>query len=194
MVAMAGKARLIPRKFLSSDEKVVLETRPSAWLHMKAGGLVLILGLVSLILFVWNQVLDLPSIPFITSALANASYGLYIQYALLAIFVLASIFFFAKYLKWSGTIYAVTDERVIVQRGILAKTYEDMPLTMITNVDMAQSLGNRALGYGTLVFSTSGTGSKKANMVWDAVPDPMTARRKVQEVMDVRVKPGQRAD
>ena len=191
---MAGKAKLIPRKFLSSDEKVVLETRPSAWLHMKAGGLVLLLGLVCLILFIWEHVPDLPSLPYVSEAFADESYGLYLQYALLALFVLAMVFFFAKYLRWNGTIYAVTDERVIVQKGILSKTYEDMPLTMITNVDMAQSLSHRALGYGTLIFSTSGTGSKKANMVWEAVPDPMTARRKVQEVMDVRVKPGQRRE
>jgi len=187
---MAGKARLIPRKFLSSDERVVLESRPSAWLHMKAGGFALILGLVSLLLFVWNQVLDLPSIPYVSTALADPSYGIYLQYALLAIFVLACLYFFAKYLRWSGTIYAVTDERVIIQKGILNKTYDDIPLTMITNVDMAQSLGKRALGYGTLMFSTSGTGGKKRDMVWEAVPDPMTARRKIQEVMDVRVKPG----
>jgi len=191
---MAGKARLIPRKFLSSDEKVVLETRPSAWLHMKAGGLAMFLGIVALILFLWTSVLDLPDIPYVSAALANASYGLYIKYALLVLFVLATVFFFAKYLRWNSTIYAVTDERVIIQRGILAKTYEDMPLTMITNVDMAQSLSHRALGYGTLIFSTSGTGSRKTNMVWDAVPDPMTARRKVQEVMDIRVKPGQQKE
>ena len=189
---MAGKARLIPRKFLSSDERVVLETRPSAWLHMKSGGFVMILGIVCLILFVWDRVLDLPDIPYVSDALADPSYGLYIQYALIAVFVLATLFFFAKYLRWNGTIYAVTDERVIVQRGILSKTYEDVSLTMITNVDMAQSLGNRALGYGTLIFSTSGSGGKRADMVWEAVPDPMTARRKVQEVMDVRVKPGQK--
>ena len=187
---MAGKAKLIPRKFLSSDEKVVLETRPSAWLHMKSGGLAVILGLVALILFVWDRVLDLPDIPYVSEALDDPSYGIYIQYALLAIFVLAFVFFFAKYLKWNGTIYAVTDERVIVQRGILSKTYEDMALTMITNVDMAQSIGNRALGYGTLIFSTSGSGGKKTNMIWEAVPDPMRARRKVQEVMDIRIKPG----
>ena len=189
---MAGKARLIPRKFLSSDEKVIMEIRPSAWLHMKSGALAMVLGLISLILFVWDQVLDLREIPYVSEALANESYGLYLQYALLAIFVLGFLFFFARYLKWSGTVYAVTDERVIVQRGILNKTYEDVALTMITNVDMAQSLGKRALGYGTLIFSTSGSGGRKTNMTWEAVPDPMTARRKVQEVMDVRVKPGQR--
>ncbi len=187
---MAGKARLIPRKFLSSDERVVMESRPSAWLHMKAGGLAVVLGLASLTLFLWNQVLHLPSIPFVTTALANASYGLYLQYALLVFFVLAFVYFFAKYLKWNSTVYAVTDERVILQKGVLNKTYEDIPLTMITNVDMAQSLGKRALGYGSLVFSTQGLAGRKADMVWEVVPDPMTARRRIQEVMDIRVKPG----
>ncbi len=187
---MAGKARLIPRKFLSSDERVVLESRPSAWLHMKAGGFALILGLISLLLFVWDELLDLPSIPLVTRALANETYGLYLQYALLAVFVLALVYFFAKYLKWNSTVYAVTDERIILQKGVLSKTYEDISLTMVTNVDMAQSLGKRALGYGTLIFSTQGLSGRKANMVWEAVPDPMTARRKIQEVMDIRVKPG----
>jgi len=39
------------------------------------------------------------------------------------------------------------------------------------------------------VFSTQGLGGKRADMVWDAVPNPMTVRRRLQEVMDVRVKP-----
>jgi hypothetical protein len=60
---------------------------------------------------------------------------------------------------------------------------------MITNIDLAQSLGKRALGYGTLVFSTQGLGGKKADMTWNAVPDPMKVRRKLQEVMDTRPKP-----
>jgi hypothetical protein len=50
-------------------------------------------------------------------------------------------------------------------------------------------LGKRYLGYGTLVFSTGGQGGRKADMVWEAVPGPMTVRRKIQEVMDIRVKP-----
>jgi hypothetical protein len=41
-----------------------------------------------------------------------------------------------------------------------------------------------------MVFSTQGmSGARKADIVWEAVPDPFTVRRKIQEVMDVRVKP-----
>jgi len=88
-------------------------------------------------------------------------------------------------------VYAATDERIITQKGILNKTYEDIPLKMITNIDLSQSLGKRAMGYGTMVFSTQGMGGRKADVVWDAVPNPMSVRRKLQEAMDSRVRPEQ---
>ena len=185
---MAKKARLIPRKFLSSDERVIFESRPSGWLYMKSAALALIVFIVAGTLFVWQWIPDVPEIPSVSSALEGDN-GEIIQWALGAVAVLAFLYFVARWLRWSSTVYAATDERVIKQRGILNKTYEDIPVTMITNIDMAQSLGKRYLGYGTLVFSTQGLGGKKADMIWEAVPSPMTVRRKLQEVMDVRVKP-----
>jgi len=186
---MARKAKLIPKKMLSSDERVVFETRPSAWLYMKAASVSLIVALVALVVFVWKWIPGTPSIPYLSDYL-EGSYGNYVQYGFGAIFALAMIFFSYRWLKWGSTVYAATDERIITQRGILSKNYEDIPLTMITNVDLAQSLGKRALGYGTIVFSTQGLSSgRKADVVWEAVPDPFRVRRKIQEVMDVRVKP-----
>jgi len=186
---MARKAKLIPKKMLSSDERVVFETRPSAWLYMKAASVALIVALVALVVFVWKWIPGAPSIPYLSDYL-DGSYGSYVQYGFGVIFALAMIFFSYRWLKWGSTVYAATDERIITQRGILSKNYEDIPLTMITNVDLAQSLGKRALGYGTIVFSTQGLSSgRKADVVWEAVPDPFRVRRKIQEVMDVRVKP-----
>ncbi len=186
---MAKKAKLIPRKFLSSDERVIFESRPSAWLHMKAGGFAIFVGLIALVIFAWKWIPSVPDLPYISSAMRNASYGNIIWYAFAGLFVLCLIYFIAKWLQWSSTVYAATDERIIKQKGILNKTYEDIPITMITNIDLAQSLGKRALGYGTMIFSVQGLGSRKADMVWEAVPEPMTVRRKLQEVMDIRVKP-----
>jgi membrane protein YdbS with pleckstrin-like domain len=185
---MAKKARLIPRKFLSPDERVVFESRPSAWLYMKSAALALIIAIVAIVLFSWDYIPDSPEIPYISTALAE-DYGQYIHWAFAAVFVLAFGFFTVRWLKWGSTVYAATDERIIKQKGILNKTYEDIPVTMITNIDMVQSLGKRALGYGTIIFSTQGLGGRKADMTWSAVPEPMTVRRKLQEVMDIRVKP-----
>jgi membrane protein YdbS with pleckstrin-like domain len=185
---MAKKAKLIPRKFLSSDESIVFEARPSAWLYMKSASLAFIIALAAIVLFAWNWIPSAPDIPYVSSAL-TADYGDYVHWSFAVIFILAFGFFSVRWLKWGSTVYAATDERIITQKGILNKTYEDIPLTMITNIDMAQSLRKRAMGYGTLVFSTQGLGGKKADMTWEAVPNPMTVRRKLQEVMDVRVKP-----
>lgn len=188
---MAGKSKLIPRKFLSSDEQVVFETRPSAWLHMKAAVVGVFVFFVGIALFFWNKIQKAPTIPYLTDAMRNDTYGTYVQWAFLAIAGISLIYVMAKYLKWSSTIYAATDERIITLKGILSKTYEDIPLTMITNIDLTQSLGKRALGYGTMVFSTQGMGGRKADVVWDAVPGPMAVRRKLQEAMDTRARPKQ---
>ncbi len=186
---MAKISKLIPKKMLSSDETVVFETRPSAWLYMKAAALSLIIALVALVLFVWKWIPSAPSIPYISDYLEGSN-GAYLQYAFGAVFVLAMIYFAYRWLKWGSTVYAATDERIITQKGILNKNYEDIPLTMITNIDLAQSIGKRALGYGTIVFSTQGlSGGRKADVVWEAVPDPFRVRRKIQEAMDVHMRP-----
>lgn len=186
---MANKARLIPKKMLSSDERVIFETRPSAWLYMKAAVFTEIIGLIALIVFIWEWIPDAPSLPYLSEYL-EGDYGTYIQYAFGAIFVVCEFFFLYRWMKWGSTVYAATDERIITQKGIFNKTYEDIPVTMITNIDLAQSLGKRALGYGTMVFSTQGmSGGRKADIVWEAVPNPFDVRRKIQEVMDIRTKP-----
>lgn len=186
---MAKKARLIPRKMLSNDEHVILETRPSAWLYMKGAALALILAVIALVGFAWKWIPDAPEIPYFSEAL-DGEYGQHIEWALLGFFVLMMLVFAVRWLKWSATVYAATDERIITQRGIINKTYEDVSVTMITSVDLAQSIGKRALGYGTIVFSTQGqAGAKHKGLVWEAVPDPFTVRRRIQEVMDTRSKP-----
>jgi membrane protein YdbS with pleckstrin-like domain len=185
---MARRAKLVPKKMLSSDERVVFETRPSAWLYMKAAAVSLIVALIALVVFVWEWIPGAPSIPYLSDYL-DGDNGDYIRYAFGVVFVLATAFFSYRWMKWGSTVYAATDERIITQRGILSKNYEDIPLRMITNVDLAQSLGKRALGYGTIVFSTQGLSSgRKADVVWEAVPDPFRVRRKIQEVMDASVK------
>lgn len=185
---MAGKARLIPKKFLSADEQLVFESRPSAWLHMKGAALGVILFFACVVLYFWKDIPNTPAIPYLSDAMANADYGNYVHWAIAAIAGLFLLLVMTKYLRWSSTVYAATNERIITQKGILSKTYDDIPLNMITNIDLAQSLGNRALGYGTMVFSTQGLGGRKADEVWKAVPNPMAVRRKLQEAMDSRAR------
>ncbi len=185
---MVRRARLIPAKLLSSDERIVFESRPSAVVYMVSATIVMIIGLAAVVLYAWQYIPGSPSLPYIQEYL-DGDYGLYIHYALLVVVVLCLLYFIARWLRWSSTIYAVTDERVITQRGILNKTYEDVPLTMVTNVDISQSLGKRVLRYGTIRITSQASSGNRATMTWTAVPSPLTVRRKIQEGMDTRTKP-----
>ena len=185
---MAGKAKRIPRSMLSSDERMVYESRPAAIKYMISASFALIIGLLALMVFLWRYIPDAPELPYIQEYL-DGEYGQYIEWAALGIFVLCVLYFIVKWFRWGSTIYAITDERIIIQRGILGKSYEDIPLGMVTSMSVSQSLGKRILGYGTIHFATQGTQGRAGAIVWEAVPNPLKVRRQAQEVMDVRVKP-----
>lgn len=172
---------------LSSDERMVYESRPSAIKYMVSASFAMIVGLLALVVFLWQYLSNPPEIPYIQEYL-DGEYGQYIEYVALGIFVLCLLYFFVKWFRWGSTVYAITDERIITQRGILNKTYEDIPLGMVTNMNVSQSIGKRMVGYGTIHFATQSTQGRQGMIAWEAVPHPLTVRRKIQEVMDVRVK------
>jgi uncharacterized membrane protein YdbT with pleckstrin-like domain len=185
---MAAKAKRISRSLLSSDERMVFESRPSAIIYMMGASFAIIIGLLALLVYAWQYIPDAPEIPYLQEYL-DGEYGEYIGWAALGIFVICFLYFVVKWFKWGSTVYAVTDERIITQKGILNKTYEDVPLGQVTNMNVHQTLGKRMLGYGTIKFATQSTHGRKEFIVWEAIPSPLTVRRKIQEVMDVRVKP-----
>jgi membrane protein YdbS with pleckstrin-like domain len=185
--------KLIPKKSLAMDERVVFESRPSCWSCMKAAALALTLAIAANILWAWGRIPNAPDLPYASTALSGISGGIaQSAFAIVALIALiAAVWFF--YLRWMSrrkTVYAATDERIILRKGILAKGYDDIPLTMIEQIRVRQSLWHWFLGYGTLIFSTKGLGvGGGRDMIWEAVPSPMTVRTTLQEVMDIRVKP-----
>lgn len=185
---MATKAKRISRSMLSSDERMVYESRPSAIIYMMSASIVIIIGLLALLVYLWQYIPDAPGLPYVQEYL-DGEYGQYIDWAALGIFVLCFLYFTVKWFKWGSTVYAVTDERIITQKGILNKTYDDVPLGQVTNMSVRQTLGKRMLGYGTIEFATQSSQGRKDYIKWEAIPNPLTVRRKIQEVMDIRVKP-----
>ncbi len=188
VLTMAAKAKRISRSLLSSDERMVFESRPSAIIYMMGASFAIIIGLLALLVYAWQYIPDAPEIPYLQEYL-DGEYGQYIEWTALGIFVICFLYFVVKWFKWGSTVYAVTDERIITQKGILNKSYEDVPLGQVTNMNVHQTLGKRMLGYGTIKFATQSTAGRKEYIVWEAIPSPLTVRRKIQEVMDVRVKP-----
>jgi membrane protein YdbS with pleckstrin-like domain len=76
-----------------------------------------------------------------------------------------------RYLLWIRTVYAVTTSRVIVQRGILSRDFDEIPVAKIRAIDVHQSPGQRLLGYGTVRITSEGE-NPIANEAWRGMPKP----------------------
>jgi uncharacterized membrane protein YdbT with pleckstrin-like domain len=61
------------------------------------------------------------------------------------------------FLKRIGTSYTVTDERLHIRRGILAKHVQETRIERVQNVNVDQSIMQRVLRVGTVDFDTAGT-------------------------------------
>jgi hypothetical protein len=195
-ISMAVEPKHIPKKILASDERVVFESHPGWWASMKAATLAVLVLLAVNMFFDWRWIPSAPDLPYASSLLSGASGGVQGLFALLALIaLLISVWvLYVRAMRRRKTVFAITDERIIKQTGLVIKKQEDIPLTQIENIDVRQSLGTRILGYGTLVFSTQGLGGykddrSKQDMVWEAVPRPTKVRTILQEVMDIRDKP-----
>ncbi len=203
---MGGKARkaateissrLVPRKMLSSDERVVFESRPSRWFHMKLAWLALLLAAVLFAMVALNVVPKAPHVPYLSSTVAGAL-GAVLEWTYLIAAILATSFFLVRRRGWTNITYAATDERIIkiTRKGLMTKIYEDIPLTQIEDVRMSQSPWEKYTGCGTFAFSTQGldkSGDTRSDrgvqMCWEEVPRPLDIRSKLQDVMDIRAKP-----
>jgi len=59
-------------------------------------------------------------------------------------------------LVWRTTHYVVTDERILLQDGVIARERRDLPLNRVNDHVTSQSLLDRLLGSGTLRIDSIG--------------------------------------
>ena len=59
-------------------------------------------------------------------------------------------------LVWRSTHYVFTDERILLQDGVIARERRDLPLNRVNDHLMSQSLLDRLLGCGTLRIDSIG--------------------------------------
>ncbi|MCI4338447.1 MAG: PH domain-containing protein, partial [Thermoplasmata archaeon] len=88
------------------------------------------------------------------------------------------LFLAVRYLKWTRTVYAVTTNRVIVQRGIISRDFDEIPVIKVRAVEVHQSGVDRIFGFGTIRITSEGE-NRIANEAWRGVPKPWEFQRLV---------------
>jgi len=149
-----------PQKLLTEGESVAYDMRP----HWR----VLFYPALSLIFIIFVTVLLLGWTPDDWS---------WVRYVVLGI---AALFFIMWVLvpvvRWATSEYVITNRRVIVRAGIVARQGRDMPLQRINDVHFEYGVIDRLLGCGNLIVESAGeTGQLRIT----AVPDVELIQREV---------------
>ena len=84
-----------------------------------------------------------------------------------------------RYLRWVSTVYAVTTHRVIIQRGIFSRDFDEIPIPQVRGVDVHQRVFQRMLGFGTVRVSSE-AGSRLGNEDWEGIPKPFEFQRLIE--------------
>ena len=152
-----------PKKLLSDDESVVLETHPH-WktLVLPVLELLVICGLAGFLLAVVD-----PDVA---------------KYVIIGVgLVLVVLAFVIPLLRWRTTLFVLTDKRVVVRTGILSRTGRDIPLTRVNDVTFSHNLLERILGCGTLVVESAG---ERGQVQLTEVPKVEQVQRQLYELVE----------
>lgn len=130
-----------PKRLLGEDEHVVLDLHP----HWKVLTGPLLWALL---------------------AIASASYGAAsvsgkhattLRWVFFGAAVLVVAFASVRpYLKWTTTHYVLTNRRVVIRTGVIARQGRDVPLSRVNDVSFRHTVFERLLGCGTLTVESAG--------------------------------------
>ncbi|HEX2054112.1 MAG TPA: PH domain-containing protein [Actinomycetota bacterium] len=129
------------QRYLAAGERILLTTRRHPVLLVKpVAKWIASLLAVGLISFVLTEGRPIPILDTIVLwlALAMTAYTAY------------------KALDWWRTFYVVTDERVLLMRGVFSVNVSAVRLARVTETSFNRTLWGRLLGYGELKLDTPG--------------------------------------
>jgi uncharacterized membrane protein YdbT with pleckstrin-like domain len=134
---------------LQSGEKVIYEGHPSwrAILGYYLTGIAI--GLV---------------VGFIVKLADSTTTGVVIGAAIIGITILAGL------IKRIATVYTITDRRLNIKRGIIARKVQETRIQRVQNVNFNQSVYERVMQIGNVEFTTAGT--EESNFVFAGVGQP----------------------
>jgi phage FluMu protein Com len=92
--------------------------------------------------------------------------------------MLAGIVLMLSLITWDRTVYALTNKRILIFKGLLSRTCQQCTLDRIRNIEVKKyAFSNR----GHISFDTAGAGLKE--MVWWYINDAESVYHKVAEVI-----------
>jgi uncharacterized membrane protein YdbT with pleckstrin-like domain len=93
-----------------------------------------------------------------------------------------------KWLETMSSLYEVTPERLIVKRGIVMKSIDEIELYRIKDIRMDFSLLNQWAGIGTICMISSDETTRTGELVLRQVPRAQDRREELRRLVDAARK------
>ena len=126
-----------PKKYLNDSEEVIRDLRPH-WFFLFGPAVALIAALA---LAIWVGQADISEL---------------VLFPVLALTVVALLFFLVRYAQWITTDFVLTTDRLIYRKGIVSRQGKEIPLERVNDVSYQQSLVQRMMGAGDLMVESGG--------------------------------------
>ena len=81
--------------------------------------------------------------------------------AALAVLHASGLWAIAVYIRWTAASYTLTDRRVILETGLVARGSRVIALERVQNVSTTESVLGRLLGYGQVEIDAAGSSGKE---------------------------------
>jgi uncharacterized membrane protein YdbT with pleckstrin-like domain len=97
--------------------------------------------------------------------------------------VIAAIVILAGFVKRVATVYTITDRRLNIKVGIIARKVQETRLQRVQNVNYNQGVYERVMQIGDVEFTTAGT--DESNFVFAGVAQPEQVVQQVEQATPV---------
>jgi uncharacterized membrane protein YdbT with pleckstrin-like domain len=111
----------------------------------------------------------------VLAALINEGVGL----GIVAFIVIGAIVILAGFIKRVATVYTITDRRLNIKVGIIARKVQETRLQRVQNVNYSQGVYERIMQIGDVEFTTAGT--DESNFVFAGVAQPEEVVQQVEQ-------------
>jgi uncharacterized membrane protein YdbT with pleckstrin-like domain len=98
---------------------------------------------------------------------------------IIAFVVIAAIVILAGFIKRVATVYTITDRRLNIKVGIIARKVQETRLQRVQNVNYSQGVYERIMQIGDVEFTTAGT--DESNFVFAGVAQPEQVVQQVEQ-------------
>jgi Bacterial PH domain/Short C-terminal domain len=153
-----------PRKLLNPGEQVAVDAGPH-WKYMVRPGAAVIVALA------------------LAVEALGAETDRWEELALAGVLVLCLLWLGVRYLKWATTSFTVTNERLILRRGVLRRAWREILLDRLTDISCRQTLGDRLLGCGDLLIESPGRDGQE---VFPDLPHPLRIQKEIYRLVNAR--------